>query len=279
MPRRVIDASQVLKDIRAGMRDANLMEKYNLSPVGLASLIKKLVEVGAVREVSAKDLLRDIRSGVTNKELMSKYHLSATALRSLFNEMTDAGISFFREREEPRDKKSINVREILEDIRSAATESQLMEKYGLSSRGLQSTFWKLVHSHVLTWDELLTQYPDLDDSVTLRRIRKWTRSYPIFSIGIYEEGKQHNKGTVKDLSQVGFGTHGIRAEVRERKTLVLVPDEFMEIRPFSLEAECKWFDPGGERRACTAGFQIVGIEEDALKELEDLVQMMTLTFE
>jgi uncharacterized protein (DUF433 family) len=279
MPRRVVNASQVLKDIRAGMRDATLMEKYNLSPVGLASLIKKLVEVGAVRQVSAKDLLRDIRSGMTNKELMTKYHLSARALRSLFNEMTDAGISFFREREGPRHKKSVNVREIVEDIRSAATESQLMEKHGLSSRGLQSTFWKLVHSNVLTWDELLRIYPDLDDSVTLRTIRKWIRSYPVFSIGVYEEGKPDNRGRIKDLAQAGIGTSGIRAETGERKTLVLVPDEVMEIKPFSLEAECKWFDPGGERQPCTAGFEIVGIEEEDVRELKELVQMMTLTFD
>jgi uncharacterized protein (DUF433 family) len=279
MPKTIIDASQVVKDIRAGMRDATLMDKYNLSPIGLASLIRKLVEVGAVRQVSAKELLRDVRLGLTNHELMKKYHLSARALSNLLREMSDAGVAFFREREEPRHKKGINVREIVDDIRSAATESQLMEKHGLSSRGLQSTFWKLAYSKVLTWDELLGLYPTLDDSVTLRRIRKWTRSYPIFSIGVYEQGKPHNKGKIRDLSEFGVGTLGIRAQVGERKMLVLVPDEIMKLKPFSLEAECKWSDCAGATPACTAGFQVSGIEEDAVRKLEELVQMMMVTFE
>jgi hypothetical protein len=86
----------------------------------------------------------------------------------------------------------------------------------------------------------------LADSVTLRAIRKRTRSYPVFSIGVYEEEKPHNAGKIKDLSPVGIGTLGIRAEVSERKTLVLVPDEFMALNGFSVVATCQWFDPGRE---------------------------------
>lgn len=260
------------------MSDSALMAKYNLSPIGFAKLVKRLVEVGAVRQIRAKDLLRDIRSGVTNSELMNKYQLSASALKNLLREMTDAGIVFFGDRETSLGKKRISVREIVDDINRGASELELMEKHSLSPRGLQSTFWKLVHAGALTWDELLNLYPGLDDSVTLQKVRQWTRSYPIFSIDIYEQTNPQNKGKVKDLSETGVGTAGVWAEVGNRMTLVLIPDEFMELGPISIEAQCKWFSQGTKGRSCVAGFQIAGTEEHALGQLQELLQLMTLTF-
>jgi uncharacterized protein (DUF433 family) len=275
----VIDAKQALQDIRSGMSDSDLMEKYNLSPLGLESLIGKLVELGAIRQVSAKDLVRDIRSGVTNRQLMKKYKLNANALKKLFNEMTEAGISFFRDRQEARHKKRINVRQMVEDIRWGAAEAHLMEKHGLSSRGLQSAFWKLVRSGVLTWDELLNSYPGLDDTVTLQKMRQCPRGYPLLSIGIYEEGNPENRGWITDVSEKGMGVTGIHAQINERKSFVLVPDEFTEFKPLSLEAVCRWFNPKGEQGLCFAGFEITWIDVQSFTELQELLQSMTLVFE
>lgn len=60
---------------------------------------------------------------------------------------------------------------------------------------------------------------------------------------------------------------------------MLVPDEFMELKPCFVEVECKWFDFERQGGACTARFQIIGVEEDAVGELEQLVHQMALTFE
>ncbi len=279
MYKPLIDAKQVMEDIRSGMDDFALMEKYNLSPRGLESLVKKLADAGIIREISARELLRDIRSGMTNKELMKKYKLSTKALRRVFGEMTDAGVAFFADRRDAREKKRIQTSLILADIRARLTESQIMNKYGLSSRGMQSAFWKLVRSGALTWDELLNVYPDLDDSVTLQKMRQYTRSHPILSIAIYEEGNPENRGKVRDLTENGIGATGISVQPDERKTLVMVPDDFMELKPFSLEAICRWASPGCEGEACSAGFEIVYIDEKSLEELQELVQLMTLTFQ
>lgn len=275
----LIDAKQVIEDIRSGMDDLALMEKYNLSPRGLESLVRKLADAGIIRQISAKDLLRDIRSGMTNKELMKKYKLSAKALKSVFTEMTDAGVAFFGDHREAREKKRIQTSLILADIRSHLSEAQIMAKYGLSSRGLQSAFWKLVRSGAVTWDELLNVYPALDDSVTLQKMRQWIRSHPILSIGVYDESSPENRGKVRDLTEKGVGVTGIQVRPEERKTLVLVPDEFMELKPFALEGVCRWFNPGHRGEVCSAGFQIVQIDGDSLEELQELVQLMTLTFQ
>jgi uncharacterized protein (DUF433 family) len=275
----LIDAKQVMEDIRSGMDDLALMEKYNLSQRGLESLVKKLADAGIVREISAKELLRDVRSGMTNKELMKKYKLSAKALKKIFGEMTDAGIAFFADRRDAREKKRIQTSRILADIRARLSEAQIMNKYELSSRGLQSTFWKLVRSGSLTWDELLHVYPALDDSVTLQKMRQWTRSHPILSISIYEEGNPENRGKVRDLTENGVGVTGMSVLPDEQKKLVMVPDEFMELEPFSLEAICRWSSPGCEGETCSAGFEIVYMDEKSLEELQELVQLMTLTFQ
>ncbi len=278
-PKRVLDANEVLEDIRSGMNDAALMAKYRLSPIGFDALMRKLMELGAIRQVSAKDLLRDIRSGTTNEELMEKYELTHQALKNLFNGMMDAGIVFFKHREQVREKKRINVRDIAADIRSGASESHLMEKYGLSSRGLQSAFWKLVNSGFVTWDEILRVYPGLDESVTLQQIRSWSRVYPILSVELYEEGNAQNRGKIKDLSENGIGVIGLNAQEGERKKLVLVPDDVTDLKPFSVVGQCRWFKPGSTMEARSAGFEITWIDGDALTRLRELVELMTLTFE
>ena len=112
MPKPKIDAKSVLDDMRAGLGDAALMQKYNLSAKGLQSLFGKLVKSGlldashgwidrgprvptfvqAPREVSAKAVVSDIRSGLTDRELMTKYRLSGTGVRNLFEQLLQAGL-------------------------------------------------------------------------------------------------------------------------------------------------------------------------------------------
>jgi uncharacterized protein len=50
MSRPKIDARDVLRDIRLGMHDADLMEKYKLSASHLQSVFKKFLEAGVVRQ-------------------------------------------------------------------------------------------------------------------------------------------------------------------------------------------------------------------------------------
>ena len=50
MAKVTIDAAQVLRDIRSGMEDADLMGKYNLSARGLQSLFRKLTNAKLLTE-------------------------------------------------------------------------------------------------------------------------------------------------------------------------------------------------------------------------------------
>jgi hypothetical protein len=55
MEKRKITAREVLKDIRAGVDDSELMNKYQLSAQGLQSVFTKLVTAGIVAETELED--------------------------------------------------------------------------------------------------------------------------------------------------------------------------------------------------------------------------------
>lgn len=102
MPKRKLDAQQVIDDIQEGMDDHGLMQKYNLSAKGLSSLFQKLVNAGALEPpehsqrtrpaINAKDAVEDIRAGMDDSALMRKYRVTAKGLQDLFRQLTDAGL-------------------------------------------------------------------------------------------------------------------------------------------------------------------------------------------
>ncbi len=50
MPKPQLSAKEILQDLRAGMDDAALMEKYNLSAQGLQSAFNKLIAAGVLKQ-------------------------------------------------------------------------------------------------------------------------------------------------------------------------------------------------------------------------------------
>ena len=137
-PSKTIDAKSVLDDIRAGMSDSALMEKYRLSAAGLESLLRKLYESETIRQIRAIEVVRDFVAGMSDNQLVEKYKLSEETLNTVleqgeqtpfFNETIDTGI---RLRE-----GVISGREIIQDLRSGMTRWELMLKYKLSGTQLK----------------------------------------------------------------------------------------------------------------------------------------------
>lgn len=103
MGQREISAKEVLKDIRAGLTDAGIMQKYKLSSKGLESLYRKMALAGLLekpaqspsspqkRTINAAKIASDIRSGMSDEELMKNYDLSAAGLSRVFEELVRVG--------------------------------------------------------------------------------------------------------------------------------------------------------------------------------------------
>lgn len=120
-PKIRIGKRAIVRDIHAGLDDAELMRAFGLSAQGLQKLFAKLVAAAQISQseldqralrstrshvvelvdppgsgrstalVNTSDALADIRAGMSDTELMEKYNLSARGLENLFRKLTDAG--------------------------------------------------------------------------------------------------------------------------------------------------------------------------------------------
>jgi anti-anti-sigma regulatory factor len=109
-----ISARQILEDLASNLSDKQLMQKHGLSKRGLGSLFKKLLHKGLV---TRRFLAR--RMGVETSEL-------TTSL---------AGMDSRRVK--------LDASHVLEDLSKKASNTALMRKYKLSSKGLRSLLKKL----------------------------------------------------------------------------------------------------------------------------------------
>ena len=133
-----VDAKNVLTDIRSGMTDAGLMEKYGLSDKGLKSLFQKLGELGLMHQLDGREVLKDLKSGMTDAELMSKYRLSEKALHNLFAEIDRLHLLTSSGRPDDKlDEIDSKFHEIAEDIRQGMSKAELMRKHRLTEQGLE----------------------------------------------------------------------------------------------------------------------------------------------
>ncbi|MBM3299649.1 MAG: PilZ domain-containing protein [Deltaproteobacteria bacterium] len=102
MPDKEIKLVEIARDVRMGMDDAALMEKYGLSSIGLEALYAKLVNKGLLREdrrrlqapgprkINSKELLRDIQSGMGKADLIEKYGISSQTLQRVCKKLLDS---------------------------------------------------------------------------------------------------------------------------------------------------------------------------------------------
>ena len=64
-------------------------------------------------------------------------------------------------------KRTLNAKEIVNDIRSRMTDAELMAKYTLSARGLESVMKKLLEAKLITQSEFDWRPLEYDDTVFL----------------------------------------------------------------------------------------------------------------
>jgi uncharacterized protein (DUF433 family) len=135
-PKIQIPTGQVVRDIRGGADDSELMNTYGLSARGLERLFEKLILAGSI-EQSELDR-RMLSSGKSHVVELDAVPEPAVA------------------------KTRINSGEAITDIRAGLSDTDLMEKYGLSAKGLDSLFRKLVAADRLDASELDQRRRSLD---------------------------------------------------------------------------------------------------------------------
>lgn len=174
-------------------------------------------------------------------------------------------------------KRKISGKEIVNDIRSGLSDTELMQKYGVSSRGLQSIFRKLLSAKAIGPVELHERSSFDDSTVDLEEIRQSFRGYTALTATVYEVRNPEILGTVKDVTEKHIEVTGIQAGFDETRNLVILVGKSARIEPIMLKAKCRWCrtDLRGDHQTY---FEIVHVDDDDLNELRKLIRAMAIPF-
>lgn len=172
------------------------------------------------------------------------------------------------------DKREVSAGDIVDDIRSGMSDAELMRKYKLSSKGLQSAFRKLIKSHALYQFEIDGRISSFEDSVVIQNVRSMPRLFPSVVIPVYDAHDPDNRGRLHDVTEKGVGIRGVTVKHSELKELVVPDDDFGEFESFRFQAVCRWRKRESDGTVA-AGFEITEISPSALGELRCLINAYT----
>lgn len=154
MAKRQIRIREALADVRSGLSETELMNKYQLAAKGLQSLLTKLV---------ASKLM-------TQDEL--EWHLPGFMQSASLSEEPGYGGAgdwkIRRTRLGEGTGQVVRAADAIADIKAGMSDSELMDKYRLSSKGLQDLFEQLVKAKLVAPTEIERRMPAVDKTVELR---------------------------------------------------------------------------------------------------------------
>jgi hypothetical protein len=208
---------------------------------------------------------------------MEKYGLSSKALQDLYVKLLDKGLLRGDQAQRAgKRRRTIQVKELLDDIQSGMSKPDLLAKYGISSATLQRICKKLLNSRGLPEHVIDPELPLYTDTIVLENIRKVPRNYVDFDLPVYDEARPEIHGKVRDISEEGIAVRGLDVNVEDVKRLVILGDFFGEVASFELGAKCRWAKVLGLNNELIAGFQIVNISDGDLRELRRLIELISL---
>ncbi len=175
------------------------------------------------------------------------------------------------------DKRQINGKDILKDLRSGMVAWELQVKYKLSAKSLQAIFKKLVERNAISHSELY----ELSSFYKERIDRRRERAYPRADLGVYAPIYDVGSGAIgvlRDISETGLRVAGIKSSVGQATTFQIPIDMFIHAEPLLIIAECKWVKIKGRRRKYpVAGFEIMDLPEADRDVLRNFMTFLLLS--
>ena len=167
--------------------------------------------------------------------------------------------------------------DILRDLKSGMTDEELMEEYKLTPRGLGSVLRNLVDAKAISVSELLRRSPaPAAIPELLAEFRMLPRNFVGFPLPIYEAQCPDRRGVVCDITAEGVGISGLEAKLDEIKTFVIPADEFFQIIPIVFQGLCCWSEGDEVEAKRTAGFRVVEVLRGSMRELQKLIQALSV---
>ena len=173
------------------------------------------------------------------------------------------------------EKRTIKASDIVKDLREGLSDHELMEKYKLSIKGLESIFRKLEDSKTVKRSELYGRMQSFEDTVNLASMRKLPRNFLTLALRIYEHGHPSNEGELLDVNEKGVGVRGLEVKPDQTLGLVIVASGFVDIRDIRFEAVCRWRKQEQEG-AWASGFEITSIPDEDLTNLRKIISGLAM---
>jgi uncharacterized protein (DUF433 family) len=308
---RTVNANEAVADIRSGLEDTALMEKYRLTAKGLQDLFGNLVDGGLLDQseidermpafdstVDLLDIINELQRDdsisppesededrfveVPATEILALEAKEATELETIAEvrpaSESDGGTSKRGQtgRSEPSEPE-VRLEQVIGDIRLGLSDTDLMHKHLISYEKLQLIFERLLAVNAVTKGELYgrASLHLKTRSLSLGDDGEVQEHFLAFPVPIYDARIPSVIGRIRNLTETDVGTIGIRSSAGEVVTFVVCPEKFVSIEPFKLQAKCRWSRE--ESEGTYAGFEIVGISQEESSLLTQLVQSLTIS--
>jgi PilZ domain len=169
--------------------------------------------------------------------------------------------------------REIRAKEIVTDILSGIGDNELMHKYKLTFRGLQSVYRQLVESSIV--DPAFLKGRFIPPSNTERSlVTRLPRKEIYVPLPVQDAANPDVQGMIVNISERGLGVKGLKTAVDEIKKLIIRPDKFLQLKPFALQAKCRWVTPADDSHEILAGFEIILIADKEQHELRALIETL-----
>ena len=170
-------------------------------------------------------------------------------------------------------KREIRAKEIVSDIIFGIEDRDLMAKYRLTFRGLQSVYRKLEVSRVIDPTYLKGRIvPQLHSKTTV--VARPPRKSILLPLPVQDVADPEKLGTVTNVTERGLAVKGIAADVDDVRKFIIKPDQSFELMSFSLKAKCRWVKTADDSDEMLAGFETVAISQRDRQKLRNLIETL-----
>ncbi len=179
-----------------------------------------------------------------------------------------------------KEKKTFKLlKQMVQDIHSGLTGSDLMKKYGMSVEELRGILKTISVIKSTTAADLYGRSRLEEDSEALNIIRMLPRTQVFVELPVNVQEQDPRTGTVGDISESGVMIKGIDTEVDETKSFVIQADDIFRLEPFLFDAKCRWVRKEGPERGSVGGFEITYISPEDLEKLKRLISTISRSLE
>ncbi len=227
--KKKISAKKPVADIRSGMSDAALMNKYLLSNAGLQSLFDKLVNAGYI---DLAEILE--RTGA---------FLGTVEISESFLPTEPVKVEDVRQPSKSRATTRVNAQEAARDIRSGMNDFALMQKYRLSFKGLPSLFKKLMDKGLIQQIDLDQRNLGFENTVDVTE-DMLSLSAALKALGLHRpavatDNSPHPPAVATHNEPPSAQLEESASPVEEKAKTVALPDEKLYASPMQTEADYK----------------------------------------